>query len=152
MTLLNMNTKMKTLITAISLIFFIQIGFAQDAEMITDWIKAKEVAKKENKRILIILTGSEWCAPCKKMDKNVIEKSEFQKYAKQNLVLFLIDLPGGGLIINSKVYQEYEKFKNAYQTTALPSLILTDYDGAKISVLKGKLFSLENIMKQLKSE
>jgi len=128
MTLLNMNTKMKTLITAISLIFFIQIGFAQDAEMITDWIKAKEVAKKENKRILIILTGSEWCAPCKKMDKNVIEKSEFQKYAKQNLVLFLIDLPGGGLIINSKVYQEYENFKNAYQTTALPSLILTDYD------------------------
>jgi thioredoxin-related protein len=123
-----MNTKMKTLITAISLIFFIQIGFAQDAEMITDWIKAKEVAKKENKRILIILTGSEWCAPCKKMDNNVIEKSEFQKYAKQNLVLFLIDLPGGGLIINSKVYQEYENFKNAYQTTALPSLILTDYD------------------------
>jgi thioredoxin-related protein len=152
MTLLNMNTKMKTLITAISLIFFIQIGFAQDAEMITDWIKAKEVAKKENKRILIILTGSEWCAPCKKMDKNVIEKSEFQKYAKQNLVLFLIDLPGGGLIINSKVYQEYENFKNAYQTTALPSLILTDYDGSKINVLKGKMFSFENIMKQLKSE
>jgi thioredoxin-related protein len=147
-----MNTKMKTLITAISLIFFIQIGFAQDAEMITDWIKAKEVAKKENKRILIILTGSEWCAPCKKMDKNVIEKSEFQKYAKQNLVLFLIDLPGGGLIINSKVYQEYENFKNAYQTTALPSLILTDYDGSKINVLKGKMFSFENIMKQLKSE
>jgi thioredoxin-related protein len=147
-----MNTKMKTLITAISLIFIIQIGFAQDAEMITDWIKAKEVAKKENKRILIILTGSEWCAPCKKMDKNVIEKSEFQKYAKQNLVLFLIDLPGGGLIINSKVYQEYENFKNAYQTTALPSLILTDYDGSKINVLKGKMFSFENIMKQLKSE
>jgi thioredoxin-related protein len=147
-----MNTKMKTLITAISLIFFIQIGFAQDAEMITDWIKAKEVAKKENKRILIILTGSEWCAPCKKMDKNVIEKSEFQKYAKQNLVLFLIDLPGGGLIINSKVYQEYENFKNAYQTTALPSLILTDYDGSKINVLKGKMFSFKNIMKQLKSE
>jgi thioredoxin-related protein len=147
-----MNTKMKTLITVISLIFIIQIGFAQDAEMITDWNKAKEVAKKENKRILIILTGSEWCAPCKKMDKNVIEKSEFQKYAKQNLVLFLIDLPGGGLIINSKVYQEYENFKNAYQTTALPSLILTDYDGSKINVLKGKMFSFENIMKQLKSE
>jgi thioredoxin-related protein len=86
------------------------------------------------------------------MDKNVIEKSEFQKYAKQNLVLFLIDLPGGGLIINSKVYQEYENFKNAYQTTALPSLILTDYDGSKINVLKGKMFSFENIMKQLKSE
>ncbi len=58
--------KMKTLINTILLILLIQIGFAQEVEMITDWNEAKELAGKENKRILIILTGSEWCAPCKK--------------------------------------------------------------------------------------
>lgn len=144
--------RMKKLINTILLIFLIQIGFAQEVEMITDWNKAKELAEKESKRILIILTGSEWCVPCKKMDKNVIDNFEFQKYAEQNLIVFLIDLPGGGLIINSKVYQDYEKFKNKYQTNALPSLILTENDGTKIRILKGKMFKLENIMEQLKYE
>jgi thioredoxin-related protein len=144
--------KMKTFINTILLLFLIQIGNAQEVEMITEWKEAKELAKKENKRILIILTGSEWCAPCKKMDKKVIENSEFEKYAEQNLIVFLIDLPGGGLVINSKVYQDYVKFENKYQTNALPSLILTENNGTKIRTLKGKMFRLENVMKQLKSE
>ena len=144
--------KMKTLINTILLIFLIQIGFAQKVEIFTDWNEAKELAGKENKRILIVLTGSEWCAPCKKMDKKVIDSPEFKKYAEQNLIVFLIDLPGGGLVMNSKVYQGYEKFKNKYQSNALPSLILTENDGTKIKTLKGKMFRLENVMKQLKSE
>jgi thioredoxin-related protein len=144
--------KMKTFINTILLLFLIQIGNAQEVEMITEWKEAKELAKKENKRILIILTGSEWCAPCKKMDKKVIENPEFEKYAEQNLIVFLIDLPGGGLVINSKVYQDYEKFENKYQTNALPSLILTENNGTKIRTLKGKMFRFENVMKQLKSE
>ena len=42
------------------MIFLIQIGFAQEVEMITDRNEAKELAGKENKQILIILTGSEY--------------------------------------------------------------------------------------------
>ncbi len=143
---------MNKLISITFFLFLTQIGFSQEVEMITDWEEAKELAKKENKRILIILTGSEWCAPCKEMDKIVIENPEFQKYAEQNLIVFLIDLPGGGLDIDSKVYQDYEKFKNKYLSNALPSLILTERDGTKIRTLKGKMFLLENVLKQLKSE
>lgn len=148
----NKEMKMRTLINTILLLFLIQIGFAQEVEMITNWKEANELARKENKLILIILTGSEWCAPCKKMDKNVIGNPEFEKYAEENLIVFLIDLPGGELVINSKVYQDYEKFKNKYQSNALPSLILTENDGTKIKTLKGKMFRLENVMEQLKSK
>ena len=52
--------KIKTLINTIILIFLIQIGFAQEAEMITDRNETKELAGKENKQVLIILTGSEY--------------------------------------------------------------------------------------------
>ncbi len=130
----------------------VQIGFAQEVEMIHDWNEAKELAENENKQILIILTGSEWCAPCKKMDTRVIDNPDFQEYAEQNLILFMIDLPGGGLVIDSKVYQDYEKFKNKYQSSALPSLILTEEDGTKIKTLKGKMFRIKNVMKQLVSK
>jgi len=86
------------------------------------------------------------------MDKRVIENSEFQKYAEEKLIVFLIDLPGGGLVLNSKVYQDYQRFQKKYQTNALPSLILTDKNGVKIKTLKGRMFKLEKVLKQLKSE
>lgn len=146
------NIKMRYLLNVIFYLFVIQIGFSQEIEMITNWNEAKELAKKENKQILIILTGSEWCAPCKKMDKRVIDNSEFQKYAKKNLVIFLIDLPGGVLDMNSKVFQDYEKFKEKYKSNALPSLILTDKNGIKIRILKGRMFKIGNVMRQLKSK
>ncbi|MCG1036512.1 thioredoxin family protein [Polaribacter sargassicola] len=143
---------MKILINITLLLFFIQVVNTQEVLVTKEWKEAKELAKKENKQILIILTGSEWCIPCKKMDKKVIKNPEFENYAEQNLVIFLIDLPGGGLVINSKVYQDYEKFKNKYQSNTLPSLILTKSDGTKIKTLKGKMYRIENVMKQLKQK
>jgi thioredoxin-related protein len=142
--------KMRNLINTIFFLFFIQLGFSQEVEMITDWNEAKELAQKENKQILIILTGSEWCAPCKKMDKSVIENSEFKEYAEQNLIIFLIDLPSV-IDINSKVNQDYKRFEKKYETKALPSLTLADKNGIKIKTLKGRMFKLENVLKQLKS-
>ncbi|UAM99550.1 thioredoxin family protein [Polaribacter litorisediminis] len=101
---------MRNLINTIYFLYLVQLGFSQEVKMITDWNKAKELAQKENKQILIILTGSEWCAPCKKMDKNVIENSEFKEYAEQNLIIFLIDLPNV-IDINSKVNKDYKRFE-----------------------------------------
>lgn len=130
----------------------VQTGFAQKLAFITDWTAAQERAQMENKQILVVLTGSEWCAPCKKMDKNVFENEQFITYAQQNLILFLVDLPGGGLVMNSKVYQDYQFFKNKYDAKALPSLILTDARGLKIRTLKGKMFKLNKVLEQLSSK
>ncbi len=141
--------KMKLFLSLIFLIFLCKTSFSQEVEMITDWEIAKEKAIHENKLILIILTGSEWCAPCKKMDKNLINNLEFQEYANQKLVVFLIDLPKT-LVIDSELYQNYLKFKNRYKSDALPSLIHTKSDGTKINTLKGKLFKLKNMIQQLK--
>ena len=140
---------MKQTIILILFMAISQAGFSQEIEMITDWNQAKELAERENKKILIILTGSEWCAPCKKMDKNVMANAAFKKHAEEHLILFLIDLPGGGLVMNSKVYQDYVRFKKQYQTDALPALILADKNGDKIKTLTGRMFNLENVLNQL---
>ena len=136
------------------LLFFIGVIhmlFAQDIEMITEWEKAKQIATLENKNILIILTGSSWCAPCKKMDHKVLPSKEFQKYVSKNLVIFLIDLPGGGIFVNNNVYIKYHEFKETYNAQGLPSLIITDKDGQLIKLLTGKVYNLKNVMQQLES-
>jgi len=120
--------------------------------MITNWNQATQVAKDQNKQILVILTGSDWCTPCKKMDKRVINKYEFQKFANEKLVLFLIDITKKVIVDReNQLNKDYEMFQEKYQTNALPSLILTDYSGIKIKIIEGKKYDIENVMSQLKS-
>lgn len=55
--------------------------------------KAVEIAKKQDKAILINFSGSDWCKWCKKLDTEVFSQNEFINYAKKNLVLVKIDFP-----------------------------------------------------------
>ena len=55
--------------------------------------KAVDIAKKENKAILINFSGSDWCKWCKRLDAEVFTQKEFINYAQKNLVLVKIDFP-----------------------------------------------------------
>jgi protein disulfide-isomerase len=50
-------------------------------------------AKKENKAVLVNFTGSDWCVWCKRLSSEVFSQKEFSEYAKDNLVLVMLDFP-----------------------------------------------------------
>ena len=83
-----MKVNFLTLIT----LFFLNLSFAQITKY-DDWDIAKQQSELKGKNILIILTGAEWCKPCVKMEKNVIENEQFIEYANQNLVILEINIP-----------------------------------------------------------
>ena len=66
-------------------------GNAQNFE--PSWEEAKEKAKTENKTLLLIFSGSDWCIPCIKLEKEVWKESLFQSHAKKNYVLYRADFP-----------------------------------------------------------
>jgi thioredoxin-related protein len=59
----------------------------------TDFTKAKEDALKENRPILISFSGSDWCGPCIRMEKEIFESDVFTNYATNNLILVKADFP-----------------------------------------------------------
>ena len=59
----------------------------------TDFTKAKEDALKENRAILISFSGSDWCGPCIRMEREIFESNVFTNYATNNLVLVKADFP-----------------------------------------------------------
>lgn len=71
---------------------FLRVNAAEPGWM-TDLPKAQAKAKAENKMVLMEFTGSDWCPPCKALYKNVLSTSQFQEYAKTNLVLVEVDFP-----------------------------------------------------------
>lgn len=66
-------------------------NFAQN--WTTNLEEAKATAAKENKNILLVFSGSDWCAPCIKLDKNVWQSTEFKTYAEGKFVLLRADFP-----------------------------------------------------------
>jgi thioredoxin-related protein len=49
--------------------------------------KAEQKAKTEHKMILLKFSGSDWCIPCIKLQKEVLNTQEFKSFADENLVL-----------------------------------------------------------------
>jgi thioredoxin-related protein len=76
----------------LSILFFLTFSFTT-TEWTTDFAKAKTDANGQHKYILLNFSGSDWCGPCIKLKKEVLDSPEFLKYAENKLVLVRADFP-----------------------------------------------------------
>ena len=104
---------------------------AAELDWQTDLPKAQAQAKKEGKIVLLDFTGSDWCGWCKKLHAEVFSKSEFEEYAKKNLVLVTVDFPRF-----KKLSDDQQKANNAlqekYKIEGYPTIIVLDAEGKQI--------------------
>jgi thioredoxin-related protein len=126
--------------------------FIQPSDWLTDFDKAKATAQQNDKMLLLNFSGSDWCAPCIKMKKEVFEKEVFQDYAAQHLVLVRADFPRqkkNQLTADQKTHNE--KLADQYnQSGAFPLTLLLDAHGKVIHTWNGfKDTSAEEFVKQL---
>ena len=66
---------------------------AQGLTWQTDMNKAMEISKKSKKPLFLFFTGSDWCGWCIRLQKEVFKTPEFEKWAKNNVVLVELDFP-----------------------------------------------------------
>lgn len=59
----------------------------------TDINKAFELAEKENKTLMLFFTGSDWCGWCIRLQNEVLKTPDFEKWAKDKVVLVELDFP-----------------------------------------------------------
>lgn len=59
----------------------------------TNLDEAKKEAAEQHKNILLVFSGSDWCAQCIKLDKNVWQSEAFKSEAEKNWVLVKADFP-----------------------------------------------------------
>ncbi len=55
--------------------------------------EAKQVARKEHRHILLNFSGSDWCGPCIRMHKEILESDVFTRLADTALVMVNADFP-----------------------------------------------------------
>jgi thioredoxin-related protein len=76
------------------LILFLFIGIIGNAQnWKSTFEEAKEQALNENKNILLVFSGSDWCAPCIKLDKTIWQSDAFKTVANEKWVIYKADFP-----------------------------------------------------------
>ncbi len=99
-----------------------------------DFEAAKKTAKDSNKILYVLFTGSDWCPYCVQLNKNVLQKNAFQKFAKKNLVLVYLDFPRKSQADNP---EQNRSLAAKYGVRGFPTAVLMKPDGAEISRISG---------------
>ena len=84
-------TNVRKLILIASSILIVVSVHAQNWE--TNFEVAKKKAAEENRNILLVFSGSDWCIPCMKLEKNIWESKEFIDDSNKHFVLLRADFP-----------------------------------------------------------
>lgn len=124
---------MKKLI--LTLLLLASVSARAELTWLTDLDEAKKVATKENKKLLVDFTGSDWCGYCMKLHKEVFATEEFEKFAK-DFVLVELDFP------KRKEQPAAEKAKNQaaqkkYGVNGFPTVIIMNTSGKVLNRAEG---------------
>jgi thiol-disulfide isomerase/thioredoxin len=77
--------------TTLLLLFMLSIGYGQELTIVEqDFDKARELAKKENKLLLIDFYTT-WCRPCKKLDKLIFQNDSISREIGKEFILLRYD-------------------------------------------------------------
>lgn len=103
-------------------------GTSDNLDWETNLEIALQKAQKENKAVLVNFTGSDWCIWCQRLSNEVFSQSEFEKFAKENLVLVKIDFPKNiELPMETKMYNN--QLAQRFGVEGFPTIFLLKPDG-----------------------
>lgn len=142
--------KLKSIVVAVVLLFATQ-AFSQD--WLTDFDTAKKEATSNNQNIVLVFQGSDWCAPCMKLEKEIWNSSEFQNLSKDTFVFLKADFPRRKQNKLSAEQQEHNnKLAEQYNPDGyFPLVVVLDHNGKMLGKLGYDKSSPSEYFKKLAS-
>ncbi|WP_396173506.1 thioredoxin family protein [Flavobacterium sp.] len=140
---------MKKLVVVITL-FLSNCLFSQNWQ--TNFDDAKALAIKENKNIILVFSGSDWCAPCIKLEKTVWMSDAFQKEATKSWVTYKADFPKKKANqLAPELTEQNKKLAEKYNSGgSFPLVVLLDKNGKVLGMTGFKNISAEEYVAMLK--
>ena len=120
-------------------VFFLTIlitvnGYAEN--WMSNYQAALVKGKQEQKLILLNVTGSDWCAPCQLLEKEVFSTSEFKAFIAKNFIPVTIDFPAK-LKLSADLTQQNEALQKQFAMETPPTLIVITAEGKEIGRVVG---------------
>jgi len=84
---------MRVGLNVLSVGLLLSLSLSSWAQELHDPQKAFQVSTDTRRPVLLIFSGSDWCAPCIRFEKSILSGETFQAYAKEHLVILKADFP-----------------------------------------------------------
>ncbi len=130
---------MKKQLIIFALLIFSLGSYAQESELnwLTDFELAKQASKVQGKPILMYFTGSDWCAPCKKLKADFFSSDKFAEKAS-DLVLLIIDLPRrSGIVTPAQKRKNMLLMQKYNRRGSFPGLVGLSSEGKVLKEMNG---------------
>ena len=134
------------------LLFALAISnFAVSQEWQTNFEEAKKIATEQDKNVVIVFSGSDWCAPCIKLDKNIWQSEAFKKEAAAEWVLVKANFPRKKANELPKEQTEHNrKLAEKYNLEgSFPLVVVLDKNGKVLGKMGFKNVSPEEYIKMI---
>ena len=95
----------------------------------TDFAAASARAADEKKSLLIDFTGSDWCAWCIRLRKEVFNQDAFRREAPEHFVLVELDYPKDKSGQSPALQEQNRALLETYPVAAYPTVLLCDASG-----------------------
>ena len=94
---------------------------------------AKQKSVDEHKNIVLCFSGSDWCIPCMKLEKNIWESKEFVEYSADHFVLLRADFPKKKAnALPKELQEENDKLAESYNKQGLFPLVVVLNSSGKV--------------------
>jgi thioredoxin-related protein len=125
--------------------------YGQGQNWLTDFEQAKKTASDQDKNIIIVFSGSDWCAPCIKLDKNIWQSESFKNEAAKDWVLIKANFPRKKANELSKEQTEHNrKLADKYNIEgSFPLVVILDKNGKLLGKMGFKNVSPEEYIKMI---
>ena len=120
-------------------------------EWFTDYNEAVRIASEKNRNIVLVFQGSDWCAPCIKLERELWSSDVFKNFAKDHFVMLKADFPRKKANQLDKNQQEKnDKLAEKYNKEGnFPFVIVLDKNGKVLGQTGYKRITPEEYIKLL---
>ncbi len=107
-----------------------------DSQWVTDYAKALDQAKADNKAVLLDFTGSDWCPWCMKMKDEALDTRQFKDFAGKSLVLVEVDFPHKKPQ-SDELKAQNQQLARKFQVNGFPDFIIVSKHGTLLGRIDG---------------
>lgn len=135
----------------IYLLFILLLPFNTGAQVFTDPDKAFAAAAGNNRRVLLVFQGSDWCIPCIRLERQVLSSPRFLQFVQDSLVVLKADFPQRSKI-DPALASRYDKLAASFNPEgAFPKILLLSAQQQNIATLAQTGLATEPFIAQIKA-
>ncbi|RAW02640.1 thioredoxin family protein [Pseudochryseolinea flava] len=129
---------------------FLFVCAVANAQSFTNAKEAFKTSAETGKPVLLVFSGSDWCAPCVEFDKNVMQQDSFTSFADQSLVVLKADFPQRK-VLSAELQAQNEELATQYNPKGIfPLLLLVRGDRSLIATVPFKHQNADSFITSVK--